>query len=226
MAGVKLDIDVFHGKLDRIPNDRYVTILTLYRPTALQNHTMRYSPDHKQGARLRLIEATGAHVKRNGFAATGVDGLMAAAGLTSGAFYSHFRSKSELLEAIIGNELQRSIALFASPELGDTLLALEGYLSQAHVSHPEAGCAVPALAAEIARAGPSTCQVFEDGMLGLKDQIQSHVKDDAKAWSIMAQLVGAVMIARGLPSETARAALLAGVLQQVKKVLQDAATVS
>ncbi|OYU30618.1 MAG: TetR family transcriptional regulator [Comamonadaceae bacterium PBBC2] len=182
---------------------------------------MRYSPDHKQGARARLVDTTGAHVKKNGFAATGVDGLMAAAGLTSGAFYSHFRSKSELLEAIIGNELQRSIALFSSPVLEDSLLAVEGYLSQAHVDHPEAGCAVPALAAEIARSGLSTQQVFEDGMLGLKDQIQNLVQDESKAWSIMAQLVGAVMIARGLPSESARAALLTGVMQQVKRLLQD-----
>jgi TetR/AcrR family transcriptional repressor of nem operon len=181
---------------------------------------MRYSPDHKEGARTRLVEATGAHVKKNGFAATGVDGLMAAAGLTSGAFYSHFRSKSELLEAIIGNELKRSIALFSNKSIAQTMSVIEGYLSQAHVEHPESGCAVPSLASEISRASASAQMVFEDGMVALKAQVAHVVKDDAKAWSIIAQLVGAVMIARGMPSEQARSDLLKGVTEQVKQILQ------
>ena len=67
----------------------------------------------------------------------------------------------------------------------------------AHVEQPETGCAVPALAAEIARAVPLTQRVFKAGMRGLKDQLQALVKDDAKAWPIMAQLVGDVVIAKG-----------------------------
>jgi TetR/AcrR family transcriptional repressor of nem operon len=56
---------------------------------------MRYSPEHKEETRARLLKTTGSLVKKKGFAATGVDGLMAAAELTSGAFYSHFRSKPQ-----------------------------------------------------------------------------------------------------------------------------------
>ncbi|WP_394757597.1 TetR/AcrR family transcriptional regulator [Rhodoferax sp.] len=186
-----------------------------------QINTMRYSPDHKVGARARLIEATGALVKKNGFAATGVDGLMAAAGLTSGAFYSHFRSKSELLEAIIENELKRSIELFSDKTREQAVAAIKGYLSPAHVAHPESGCAVPSLAPEIARASESTQYIFEQGVLELKDQIRKLVRDDAKAWSIVVQLVGAVMVARGLPSEQTRKALLKGVAQQVKQILEE-----
>ena len=187
---------------------------------------MRYLPDHKEGTRAHLVQATGAHVKKNGFAATGVDSLMAAAGLTSGAFYAHFGSKSELLQAIIENELKRSLALFSNQSMAESLLAIEGYLSQAHVEHPEAGCVVPSLAAEVARSGASTKRVFENGMVQLKAQIESLGVDEARAWSIIAQLVGAVTVARGLHSEQARTALLKGVAQQVKQILQDAPAVS
>lgn len=187
---------------------------------------MRYSQDHKEGARARLIEVTGELVKKNGFAATGVDGLMAAAGLTSGAFYSHFRSKSELLEAIVANELKRSIELFSNKSLAQSVAVIEAYLSQAHVEHPESGCAVPSLAPEISRASASTQRVFENGIVELQKQIKSLVKNDAKAWSIIAQLVGAVTVARGLPSEQARKALLKGVTQQVKQILEDASRIS
>jgi TetR/AcrR family transcriptional repressor of nem operon len=183
---------------------------------------MRYSTEHKVGARARLVETTGALAKEKGFAATGVDGLMAAAGLTSGAFYSHFRSKNELLQAIIENELDRSIALFSNMSVEQSLTVIEGYLSQAHVDHPASGCAIPALACEISRADKSTQAVFEEGMVKLQAQIKIVVQDDAQAWSIMAQLVGAVMIARGIPSQSVRSALLDGVKQQIKLVLENA----
>jgi TetR/AcrR family transcriptional regulator, transcriptional repressor for nem operon len=183
---------------------------------------MRYSTQHKENTRMRLLDATGALVKKQGFAATGVDSLMATAGLTSGAFYSHFRSKSELLEAITEHELKRSIAMFSDKTFDEGMVAIDAYLNQAHVEHPDSGCIVPSLTPEIARANESTQQAFEQGVVALKDQIQHLVKDDAKAWSIMAQLVGAVMVARALPSENTRKALLNGVRQQVKHILEGA----
>lgn len=62
---------------------------------------MRYQPGHKEEKRKELLKATGRKVKVNGFAATGVDALAQAAGMTSGAFYSHFGSKSDWLKALI-----------------------------------------------------------------------------------------------------------------------------
>jgi AcrR family transcriptional regulator len=183
---------------------------------------MRYSAQHKENTRARLLEATGALVKKQGFAATGVDSLMAAASLTSGAFYSHFRSKNELLEAVTAHELKRSIALFSDKTIDQGMLAIDAYLNQAHVAHPESGCMVPCLTPEIARANEQTQRTYEQGIVALKEQIQHLVKDDAKAWSVMAQLVGAVMIARGIPSKKTRTALLHGVRQQVKQVLENA----
>lgn len=180
---------------------------------------MRYSAEHKKETRARLLKATGALVKTKGFAATGVDGLMAAADLTSGAFYSHFRSKSELLEAIVENELERSIERFSSQSFEQGLAAIDKYLSLAHIAKPESGCLIPSLAPEIARANEATQGIFEDGILKLKDQIKELTHNDAQAWSIMTQLIGTVMIARGMPSEQARIDLLAGVKQQITQML-------
>lgn len=180
---------------------------------------MRYSPTHKEETRARLLKTTGSLVKEKGFAATGVDSLMAAAELTSGAFYSHFRSKSDLLEAIVENEFQRSIELFSNKSLEQGIEAIEGYLSSAHVAHPESGCLVPSLAPEIARASESTQHKFEQGVVELKNQIEILTKDDAKAWSILVQLIGAVMVARGIPSEQTRSTLLKAVDRQVKQAL-------
>ena len=80
---------------------------------------MRYSREHKEQARQRLVEGGARLAKKRGFTAAGVDDLAAASGVTSGAVYKHFGGKSELLAAIIEAELARSAALFASVPVGD-----------------------------------------------------------------------------------------------------------
>lgn len=180
---------------------------------------MRYPSTHKQDTRTRLLQTTSALAKRQGFAGTGVDGLMAAAGLTSGAFYSHFRSKSELLEAIVQHELERSGKLFQGKSRKQLLRIVEGYLSPAHIDQPEAGCAIPALAGEVARAGDATRQAFERGVVALKDSMATATGSEAEAWSVVAQLVGAVALARAMPSAEVREALLEGVLGSVREQL-------
>ena len=62
---------------------------------------MRYPPDHKTVARAKLIEAGGALSKKAGFSTTGIYALVASAGVTTGGFYSQFRSNAELLNAIV-----------------------------------------------------------------------------------------------------------------------------
>lgn len=182
---------------------------------------MRYAANHKEATRARLLTVTGSLVKKQGFAATGVDALMAAAGLTSGAFYSHFGSKKALLEAIIDNELARSRKFFAAESNDAAMAAVEKYLSLAHLNDPESGCALPALSSEIARADEATRQMFERGISLLQQQILATVQDQGKAWALIALLVGAVTVARGLASDAARQALLDGALAQVRAMLAD-----
>ncbi len=192
---------------------------TLLQNRRIEPNAMRYAPTHKEEARSRLVQATGALAKQKGFAASGVDSLMAAAGLTSGAFYAHFRSKNELLKAIVENELQRSAKRFAAPTREQALEVLRRYLSAAHVEHPGSGCALPALASEIARADAATRQVFAQGIGELQARLRDLTGDDATAWALMAQLAGAVLVARALPPGPEREALLASALQQAERML-------
>ena len=65
-------------------------------------------------ARARLIEAARGLVRRKGFAATSVDDLCAAAGVTKGAFFHHFPSKEALGVALIDDWTVMTGAMFAS----------------------------------------------------------------------------------------------------------------
>ncbi len=180
---------------------------------------MRYRPEHKDSTRARLLEVGGALAKKDGFSTTGVDRLMAAVGLTSGAFYSHFRSKAELLEAIVENELTRSLNLFANKTDQQVITALESYLSVSHINNPAEGCALTSLSAEVARSNSATKQTFERMMLQLKAAVQVHAADENAAWATIAQVVGAVMIARAMATEGSRKSLLAAVMHHAREMV-------
>jgi TetR/AcrR family transcriptional repressor of nem operon len=65
-------------------------------------------------ARARLIEAARSLVRHKGFAATSVDDLCAAAGVTKGAFFHHFPSKEALGVALVDDWTQMTGVMFAS----------------------------------------------------------------------------------------------------------------
>jgi TetR/AcrR family transcriptional regulator, transcriptional repressor for nem operon len=172
---------------------------------------MRYTKHHKAATRKRVLDTSGALAKKNGFAATGVDALMEAAGLTVGAFYVHFGSKSEMLQSLIEHELQRSLQRFGLETKEAVAAALDSYLSLAHVEHPGGGCVLSTLTPEVGRAGASVRKAFEHQLLEIQGRIAAQTRDQASAWSILSQLVGAVMLARAMHSRTSREALLKGV---------------
>jgi TetR/AcrR family transcriptional repressor of nem operon len=65
-------------------------------------------------ARARLIAAARGLVRQRGFAATSVDDLCAAAGVTKGAFFHHFASKEALGVALIDDWTETTGAMFAA----------------------------------------------------------------------------------------------------------------
>jgi AcrR family transcriptional regulator len=184
---------------------------------------VRYPKEHKEQARQRLVDGGARLAKKRGFSAAGVDDLAAASGVTSGAVYGHFGGKSELLAAIIEAELARSAARFAAVPAGDRAKldqALAAYLSPEHVDHPELGCALPSLAADVARADSGVRAAFEDGLRTVHAALKRHAGSDDAAWALIAQSVGAVMLARAMRDETARRKVLAAVKRNARALVR------
>jgi AcrR family transcriptional regulator len=67
---------------------------------------MRYSKDHKQATRQRILEAAGRRFKEDGIDGAGVAAVMSDADLTNGAFYAHFASKEDLVANELADQLR------------------------------------------------------------------------------------------------------------------------
>ncbi|OBI12576.1 hypothetical protein A5712_07170 [Mycobacterium sp. E2327] len=174
---------------------------------------MRYPADQKVKARAALLRAGTRSMKVAGFNGIGVDGLAAAADVTSGAFYSNFANKEAMLEAIIE-------AAVGEPFLSDTESGskterrsklksfLAEYLSTYHVENPGDGCVMPTLSADVARAGVSTREAYEHKITALAQRV-ADVLDGAdrerRAWSVVALMVGAVSISRAMADPATQA---------------------
>jgi AcrR family transcriptional regulator len=182
---------------------------------------MRYAPNHKEETREKLLESSRAIAKKGGFSSTGVDALMSAIGLTGGAFYSHFGSKGELFAALIEREMENSAEMLAgTPDSPPDHVArcLKGYLSSAHALHPETGCALPALGAEIARSDPAVRAAVERGLKKLhKAWSQRLDGDDDAAWAVMAQCVGALLMARVVENDRTRQDILNSTRRDIER---------
>ncbi len=166
---------------------------------------MRYPPGQKERTRERVLRSSAKLAKKKGFAAASVDELMAAASMTGGAFYAHFDSKDALFADLITRELARTAAML-SPREGDTreewLAHLFGaYLTPEHVRAAGSGCVIPSLGPEIARADPLVRRAFEKAMNALQQGWAERLGDSDAAWSMICQLVGAIVVARAMGSK-------------------------
>src|SRR5512134_1975281 len=68
--------------------------------------------DSAENSRTRLLTATIDLVRANGYAATRVEDVCAAAGVTKGSFFHHFASKEDLAIAAAHQWNERAMQLF------------------------------------------------------------------------------------------------------------------
>lgn len=161
---------------------------------------MRYPSGHKHESRERILSAAADLFRRHGLAATGVDAVMAKAGLTAGAFYAHFRSKDALIAAAIGKAGEKAHARWIAPF--DHLRGrawsrafVERYLSEAHRDEREAGCTLPSLSADVARSGTAARRHVESRLRGLVALVSE--RSDTSSAPEREQVIGAVALCVG-----------------------------
>jgi TetR/AcrR family transcriptional repressor of nem operon len=190
---------------------------------------MRYSKDHKQATRQRIIEAAGRRFKEDGIDGAGVATVMSDAGLTNGAFYAHFKSKEDLLANVLADQLRSQRASFdAEPSDREGLETfIRAYLSPEHRDDPGEGCPSAALLDEIVRRPARTKKVFTGELTQLMDDIAARLDPTdleaarTNALTLFALMVGTLQLARALTDRGQSDRLLARGVEQTLDLLDD-----
>lgn len=165
---------------------------------------MRYGKEQKRTTRRRILDVAGRRFKERGLDGAGIAGVMAAAGLTNGAFYAHFASKEDLIAHVLIDQLRNQRAAFAeAPDTAEGLRQIiHAYLSPAHRDSCAAGCPSAALLEEIARRPDATREAFTNELLGLASDVAQRlpVADAGRieALQLFAYMIGTIQIARAL----------------------------
>jgi len=168
---------------------------------------MRYSKEHKVQTHARIVKRASVKLREKGAHGIGVADLMKEAGLTHGGFYAHFDSRDALVIEAVTHAMDRStekwrkLSAETSPDKRLSKI-VNSYLGTDHRDNPGHGCAVPTLAAEIARESTKTRRVFAGRMEQLIDMLAEQYQGlppkaaRKQAVAALATMMGSLVMAR------------------------------
>jgi len=168
---------------------------------------MKVTREQAAENRARIVQVASELFREKGFDGIGVADLMSAAGLTHGGFYGHFKSKDDLAAEACGLAAKSSAERWAAliEKSNDPLAAIVNqYLSEKHRDTPGQGCPFAALGADAARETGAVRRAFTTGLTALTDILMAVLPRRSKAvqrqqaLAMMAQMVGAMVLARAV----------------------------
>ncbi|KML66251.1 TetR/AcrR family transcriptional regulator [Pectobacterium peruviense] len=168
----------------------------------------RVSKQQMERNREEIIQVSSQLFRERGLNGVSVNDLMAAAGLTHGGFYGHFASKDELAAIASRKAFEDSGSRWKEisqhADQHDLRTMVEHYLSPDHRDGAKDGCAITALASDIARESEDkpVREVYLSGvraMLGRLESISTIEDKEQRRLHALAQfalLSGALTLAR------------------------------
>lgn len=164
---------------------------------------------HKEATHERIVETAARAIRRTGYDGTSVADIMKEAGLTHGGFYAHFASREAMLAEAAdraGADAINLVTRLAAGTRPENMLQamLDAYLSEAHVSNVERGCAIAALGSEMPRQAPEVRQAATRRIKEMIDlvarQLPGWGQQDAheQALATVSTMVGALLLARAV----------------------------
>lgn len=179
---------------------------------------MKVSREQALRNREAVVETASRLFRAHGVDGVGIGEVMRACGLTHGGFYNQFASKEALAAEACAAALAKSAARWRgiAEQADDAAAAITAdYLSVRNRDRPETGCALTALGPDAARSGGVLGTAFRQGFEELITILQDcGGLGRSQAVAHMAQMVGALVLARGvnddaLSDEILRASLAA-----------------
>lgn len=174
--------------------------------------------------RERILDSAARLFSLRGFDAVGIDELMEDAGLTRGAFYHHFRSKSELYGQAIAHAARVGAAHFDT--LGDQGLSrlVDGYLQYDHAQGGNPRCPLAFMAIDVALLKDQVRHSYTRTFSCFVERLQAALPEGAgsreKALQLAVTMIGGVTLARALDDAELSEELLAACRERSRAMLE------
>ena len=188
---------------------------------------MRYSEGHKEETRAKVVRAASQALRERGPEGISVAEIMKEVGLTHGGFYAHFPSKEALVVAAVEAAFEDSRKRFNRAGEGlDPVKHMsqfvDYYVSPVHRDALGRGCPVTTLSTDLPRQGGAARAAYDAGVKRLILRIAGHLTvgapedREALAGSLLAEMAGAVLLARAVSDPILSDRLLADCRRSVK----------
>ncbi|HEY2928341.1 TetR/AcrR family transcriptional regulator [Piscinibacter sp.] len=184
----------------------------------------------KDATHERIVSVAARAIRRSGYDGTGVADIMKEAGLTHGAFYSHFASREAMLAEAAGKACAESaagvaeVAAGAPPRMALKAM-LAAYLSRGHIEQLEAGCPLAALGSETSRQSAEVRRVVTRHIKATIDLLARQSPDwgqrgaHERALVTLSIMVGAVVLARAVDERSLSDSLREAALKHLTSIV-------
>jgi TetR/AcrR family transcriptional repressor of nem operon len=171
------------------------------RQPAGRDQPLRKSKLEAARTRETIVIATADLIRRTGIAEASLADMMAAAGLTHGGFYRHFRNKEYLVSEALHAAGEQAVATIGrNMAKGGLNAAVDAYLSTSHRDSPAPKCPFAALGSEMARSGKETkaaaAEVLEKLFAILAADTPDREEARGNAIVALSTMIGAMTLAR------------------------------
>jgi len=162
---------------------------------------MPYPAGHRAAVKKDIIDSARKLFNRHGFESVSLNQIMAGAGLTHGAFYSYFKSKSDLYAEVLGcfftdphwKSCWEGVHVdLSSTDVGSQVV--RAYLSRQHFEDVENSCPMVALPTDVARSGVSARRAFETVFKAMVSVLERSLIQNGRCRRTTAQGIAAISI--------------------------------
>jgi TetR/AcrR family transcriptional repressor of nem operon len=184
----------------------------------------------KERTRDRILDEAAKAMRQHGSNGIGVAALMKRAGLTHGGFYAHFEDRDDLVAHAIDRMFRDSShmlnrTLDQEDAAAGLRTLIDYYLSDEARLSVDRGCPLPGLSGEAGRMPAAARARFGQGVATFRAALERALallgaaEPGGQAASVLAELVGAMALARAVGDDEQASTMLRASREQLKRRL-------
>ncbi|MBU2893485.1 TetR/AcrR family transcriptional regulator [Colwellia sp. D2M02] len=177
---------------------------------------MAWHKTHKENSKDKILTSAAMLFTQGGFEQVSIDDVMKNAQLTRGAFYSHFRSKSDLYAQAIAKAAQNAQQRRPESSKADMALYAQYYLSKQHRDDDLAqGCPLAFLVSDITQQDEQVRQAYTETLQRFIAQAEQSIETREQTLQSVVMMIGGLAISRALNDTNLSNEILAACQQGV-----------